>query len=441
VALSLGLLLAIFIALYRVFVSFQERDAAQEALRATNEGLENAVERRTQEIVDANQLLKEQIAERIKTQDALACALDEIRVDREKLDEILRSVPDGVVVADDSLNVLHMNAAAERILGLSLDDLLGQPIGKLNDNVDFTDKIRQRLNIVHGLRAFDIELPCGQSQEICVYQVRVSQFVPEEGTSPGIVLLIRDVTREREIDRMKNAFLGMAAHELNTPLATIIGYAELLTAKETSGNFSHQQQEDYLRLIHDKALALGGLIDDLLDISRVESGQQLPLNYQQFDLKEKVSTVLQSYRDGDGDHEFELVLPAEEAHICADEARLEQVLEHLVSNAVKYSPGGGVVRIELVLRDSAYGLSFTDQGIGMNEEQLAHIYDRFYRVDSTDTAVQGVGLGMSIVRHIVQAHSGEINIESHLGRGTKVSITLPVMPPQGTAEKSQPFKS
>jgi len=440
VLLTLGFLLAIFIALYRAYISLQERDAAEEALKRANEDLERRVAERTRELVDANELLTEQIAERIRAQDALAKIMEEIRVDREKLDQILQSVPDGVVVANGALQVLHMNSAAESILGTTLDDVLGESISKLSHNVDFIKKVGQRLNLTHIPQSFDFELACDE-HKTCVYQVRISQFLSDETESPGVVLLIRDVTREREIERMKSAFLGMAAHELNTPLTTIIGYTELLTDKETAGNFDSKQQKDCLRLIHDKALALGGLIDDLLDISRVESGRPLFLNIQEFDLNELIRNVSAPYQAKSPADRFELTLLEGGAPICADRVRVEQVVSHLVSNAVKYSPGGGPIQLCLDVSDDQYALSVVDQGIGMNAEQLEHIFDRFYRADATDTAVQGVGLGMSIVRHIVLAHHGEVKVESQPGQGTRVLVTLPKLPPQGTTDSRQPFKS
>jgi signal transduction histidine kinase len=131
-------------------------------------------------------------------------------------------------------------------------------------------------------------------------------------------------------------------------------------------------------------------------------------------------------------------LPEDAPPLCADQSRLEQVVEHLISNAIKYSPKGGTVRVGLRLLDDRFELCVTDEGIGMNEEQLAHIYDRFYRADASDTAVQGVGLGMSIVRHIVLAHHGDIHIESQLGNGTRVCITLPITPPAADDTARQP---
>lgn len=437
--LSLGFLLAIFIALYRAYVTFQEREVAEEALQLANEELEQRVDERTRELSDANQKLTVQIAERAQAQIALGQALEESKVDREKLEEILRSVPDGVVVTDGGLHVLHMNAAAEKILGTPLETSLGRSISTLSQDVDFIKKVGQRLNVAHGSNLFDFESLDEPTQKARVYQVRISQFVFEGTETPGVVLLIRDVTREREVERMKSAFLAMAAHELNTPLTTIIGYAELLTAKETADQFDADQKKDFLLLIHNKALALGGLIDDLLDISRVESGRSLSLSYQEFSFDAMIREVVDPYCEGDDLHQFEVTLPDEPARLCADRSRLEQVVVHLISNAVKYSPEGGCVKVSLVLLDGKYEVTVEDDGIGMNEEQLAHIFDRFYRADSSDTAVQGVGLGMSIVRNIVLAHRGDIKVNSQPGNGTKVCVTLPMVPPVEHAESGQPF--
>lgn len=438
IALSLGFFLAICFSLYRTYVSFQERDAADEALRVVNEELEMRVAERTMELSDANEQLTAQFAERTQAQIALKQALEESKVDRERLDVILQSVPDGVVVANGELNVLHLNSAAEEILGTSLERVLGQSVAKLNQNVDFVKKVGQRLNVAHASRSFDFELSCGDAQKTRIYQVRISQFVSDQTESPGVILLIRDVTREREVEQMKSAFLGMAAHELNTPLTTIIGYSELLTTEETAVTFSAAQQKEFLQLIHGKALALGGLIDDLLDISRVESGRSLPLDYQLFAFGELVHKVVSRSREEHHNHVFEVELP-ESAPLYADQARLEQVVGQLIGNAVKYSPDGGRVMVALSSSDDHYELIVEDEGIGMDDEQLSHIFDRFYRADSSDTAVQGVGLGMSLVRNIVLAHHGAINVDSQPGRGTLVRVVLPATLPIDNDEAPQPF--
>lgn len=437
--LSLVFMVAICIALKRTYLSFQERDAAEESLKVANEALEERVIERTKELSEANEQLIEQIAERTQAQIALAGAMEDIKVDREKLNGILSSVPDGVVLTDKALNVMHMNATAERILDTPLEKVLGQSISQINHEVDFRKKVAQKLNITHGSRSFDLELSRENSSYSEIYQVRVSQMVADEEESAGVILLLRDVTREREVERMKSAFLSMATHELNTPLTTIIGYSELLTSTETEDKFSAEQRRDCLLLIHDKALSLGALVDDLLDVSRVEAGSPLSLDYQEFDFDSMIREVVDSYDGEDALHEFVVTLVGEASQIIADRLRLKQVVDHLISNAVKYSPEGGRISVALNLNDDKYELNVEDEGIGMDEGQLVHVFDRFYRADSSDTAVHGVGLGMSIVRNIVLAHHGDIQVESQLGEGTRVMVSLPKSPPEGQLESPLPF--
>lgn len=427
VLLSGGFVVAMVLALNKAKVSLEERGKAESALRQMNEELEGRVAGRTAELSEANVQLTSEIAERTLAQMALSQALEDSRRDREKLDGILRSVSDGLVVTDYQLAVLHMNAAAEKLLGIPLEKALGQPLDRLSGVTTFPTKVRGLLANTRSSHVFDFELPGTDPRHPRVFEARFSRLESDQDR-PGAILLIHDVTREREVEQMKNAFLGMAAHELNTPLTAILGFTELLTQQETISQLGAEQTDEYLRLIHQKALALSRLIDDLLDISRVEAGQPLALDISPVHLDELLREVLRPYQDSRPRHQFELHLVTPQAQVEADPGRLRQVFDNLLSNAVKYSPQGGAIRVIVEGGGDRYQVRVVDQGIGMNAEQVEHIFDRFYRADSSNTAVQGVGLGMSIVRHIVLAHQGEIDVASQPGAGTTVRIDLPVRP-------------
>jgi signal transduction histidine kinase len=434
---SAGFLTAMLLALNKARVSLGERDRAESALRQVNAELEERVATRTAELSMANTQLTAEIAERTLARMALSQALEDSRHDREKLDGILRSVGDGLIVTDHCLVVLHMNAAAEKLLELPLETALGQPLGRLAAGANLSHLVRNLPAAGSNPATFDFELPGEDPRRPRVYQVRVSPLESDQGQA-GLVLLLHDVTRERELDRMKNAFLGMAAHELNTPLASILGFSELLTSADSAARLTPQQREEYLQLIHGKGLDLSRLVDDLLDISRVEAGQSLALDCQAMRLDDLVREVLQHYQGKNPRHRFELHCVTAQTAIQADPVRIRQVLNNLVSNAVKYSPQGGVIKV--VVADGRAGrcrFSVIDEGIGMTAEQVEHSFDSFYRADSSNTAVQGAGLGMSIVRHIVQAHRGEIWLESQLGLGTSVHVELPLRsPPCSQADRA-----
>lgn len=425
--LSIGFLAAMLVALQKARGWFAEREVAEKNLRQVNEELETRVAKRTAELSTANVQLTREVTERALAQTALCQALEDSRRDREKLDGILRSAADGLVVTDGQLAVLHMNTAAEKLLDLPLEKALGQPLDRWGGASGLPDKARTLLAGSTGPTIFDFELPGENPKHPRVYQARISRLETDHDQS-GVVLLIRDVTREREVDRMKNAFLGMAAHELNTPLAAILGFSELLTFTDEAHPITPEQREEYLQLIHNKALELSRLVDDLLDISRVEAGQPLILDYEAVRLDDLLREVLRPFQEKSQRHRFELHFASARTEIAADRGRIRQVFNNLISNAVKYSPKGGLIKVSLESNGGTFHLSVSDEGIGMTAEQVEHMFDKFYRADSSNTAVQGVGLGMSIVRHIILAHRGEIRVESQTGVGTTILVDLPLSP-------------
>jgi signal transduction histidine kinase len=247
-----------------------------------------------------------------------------------------------------------------------------------------------------------------------------------EGRLSGTITLLQDITRERELDQLKDEFISTAAHELRTPLTTVMGYVELLQHKDEYA-FSPEEQREFLELIYQKSEILAKIMDDLLDLSRLRAGHLIVLKKSPEDLVGLIGEAVASYREVTKKHVFVLDLPDSPLRFSLDAGKIGQVLENLLSNAVKFSPAGGSITVRARCTDGEVQVIVADQGIGMGPEQIERIFEKFYRVDASMTAISGFGLGMHIVRSIVEAHGGRIWVESEPGRGTRVHFTLPLM--------------
>jgi|GEM_PF-1433120 len=228
-----------------------------------------------------------------------------------------------------------------------------------------------------------------------------------------------------KIDEVKSQFISIAAHELRTPVATIMGYTELLSDQDMIGSFNDKQRRDFLATIYESSERLSTIIDDILDVSRIESGQRLPLQKTPLSIKDLLEKVLHRLSLKSSRHVNLEIKPEVPERLLFDGHRIDQVIENLLSNAIKYSPKQSPISIVVEADGHRCSITVTDHGIGMSDEQKSYIFDKFYRADSSDTAVQGLGLGMSIVKQIIDDHDGTISIDSTLGEGTSVRFALP----------------
>ena len=227
-------------------------------------------------------------------------------------------------------------------------------------------------------------------------------------------------------DQLKSEFISTAAHELRTPLSSIMGYAELLSQTQEVSSLPPEKRQEFLALIVDKAELLARIIGDLVDISKIENGYRLELQKKPTNIRKTIANMLEHYEQKAPQHAFGLRTGNDFPEtVVVDEGRIVQVLENLLSNAVKYSPNGGLVELVAVAKPGQLHFSVIDQGIGMSPFVLERIFDKFYRANASDPAVQGLGLGMSIVKEIVEAHGGEVKAESAHGSGTKIHFTVP----------------
>jgi PAS domain S-box-containing protein len=426
---ALGLLCTTLLVLSRAYDNYMARERAEALLKEANEVLEDRVRQRTEELSRANQTLSAEITERRKAQQAQKSAFEQALEARNRIDAIISSVADAILVTDQQDRLVLINPAAETLFGVRAKEVVG---AHLPEVIGFDSLLLQiskaRVQLKEkGLAEFDFSMQVeGQER---VYQGRTSRLLDASAAlSRGLVLLIHDVTRERQIDRMKSEFVSMAAHELQTPLTMVLGYSELLL--DPSKDFAPEEQKDFLHIVNDKAIELSRLVDDILDLSRIEEGKGLKLTFRPLSLGQICQRLVTRFERDHRQHRFLLDLPPQEPTIEADGVRLMQVVENLLSNAVKYSPDGGLIRVVVHPREDRLQLDVIDQGIGMREEEKNRAFERFYRADASNTAIRGVGLGLSISRYIVNAHRGDIHIFSSKGQGTRVEVSLPLTQPK-----------
>jgi len=421
--LALILLSLLYYALHHADLSIRGKKEAEESLKRANEELELRVAERAGELLKANTNLTREIAERTLSQMALSEALAEMHGDKEKIAGILRSVNDGLLVIDSDNKIVMMNRPAENILAVRQTEVIGTPLSQAIKDTNLRNILTSLLSS-QTISPLDFKSPDTASGQQNIYQARTSQLRDKEGSVHGTVILMQKVTQERQIEQMKADFLAMAAHELSTPLATIIGYADLLTG-EDKPEISAELQQESLMYIHDKANALARMVDDLLDISRAESGQDLSINKVSFDLNQMLKSTVRHYSETSSSHSIVHKQTVPNGEILADPTRMGQVLDNLIINAIKYTPTGGYIHISDWRDENFHHIEIKDDGVGMTPDQILHVFDKFYRADASNTAKPGIGLGMSITKHIIEGHGGAISVTSEPGRGTEILFNLP----------------
>lgn len=354
------------------------------------------------------------------TEQALQTAVAAAENARDRIDVILKSISDGLIVTDSDNRVQLINEAAQRMLGVDGQAGVDRAVESLLNLPAYADQLAQTWKLGQAPPPQDLELH--QQGELRVIESRTTLVRNPKKDQAGMITILQDVTRMRDMDRMKSEFISTAAHELRTPLAAILGFTELLL----QGDFDSAQQREFLSIIEGRAETLTQIVDDLLDLSRIESGRLMALDRSLCTLDAIVIPLVAQYRLATSLHQFETVLSADEGELWIDRGKIGQVMENLLSNAVKYSPDGGIIRVTGRSCQGNYEVTVSDQGIGMTPLQMERVFDKFYRADTGNTAIGGLGLGMAIARNIVEAHGGKIWVESTLGQGTQAHFSLPM---------------
>jgi PAS domain S-box-containing protein len=343
---------------------------------------------------------------------------------------ILESITDGVVVTDVEGKIVIVNQSAQKLLGVSEEEAAGQDVRYLYRNVpaDVTDSVVEAMSKLIAAGTIPPYPPQAEvllELEELTISARFAPILDEEGES-GIVTVLRDITREREIAQAKSDFVSIVAHELRTPMTSIKGYADLIL-NGAAGPVSETQMQ-FLRVIRNNVERLATLVNDLLDLSRIEAGR-VKLNLLPLHMDEVTHEVVDSLQGeiARRNLKLEVETPSDLPLVQGDRNRIVQVLTNLVSNAYKYTPPGGRITLALHPINGELQVHVSDTGIGIASEDVDRVFERFFRADHEMVHEQaGTGLGLPIAKSIVEMHGGRMWVKSELGKGSTFSFSLPV---------------
>ncbi len=347
--------------------------------------------------------------------------------------QVFKSSPDPVMLVKlGNGAIIDVNSAFETLTGDDRNTVIEKKLSELDfwNSPEERDDFYDQLNQAEKIDNFGAEFLL---QDQSVRDVLLSAQTVKIAGEACVLIGIRDISKIKEaekalitIDTLRQEFISTAAHELRTPLSVLIGYSELLTDPELAAGLSDQRRLDALGTIKEKGHVLNQIVDDLLDINRIEAGLKFVIKSETINPSLLLKKVFEEIKLKVTKCELVLQCPEEEVtQLVCDSQRILQAIENLMSNAVKYSHEGGLVTLAGTDHPDCYEISVTDDGIGMTPDQIERIFEKFYRVDSSNTAVGGLGLGMNIVKEIINAHHGSITIDSSLGKGTCVKVRLP----------------
>ncbi|MCZ6820981.1 MAG: ATP-binding protein [Calditrichaeota bacterium] len=351
--------------------------------------------------------------------------LNKIINEKNKTETILKNIADGVIVTDPQQKILLINSVAQRWFGRDSENLENAALETTVNNEALVAFIKEIASASGSkIESVEITLDPLDGWKPVTLQARAACMTNEKNELIGIVSILRDITREKEIDRLKTELVSMVAHELRSPLTCISGFSELLL----DNSVTRQQSEEYASIILKESSRLNDLINKFLDISKIEAGKS-QLHKTPVDMKMLIQKVL-DFNSQLADRKnisVEFLAPEEVLLLDVDRDMMEQAILNLFSNAVKYSPEAAKVKVRLSELDDQITIDVEDTGYGISEKSLPHIFGKFYRVTDND-AVQdttGSGLGLPLVKEIVEIHGGKIRVSSVLGQGSTFSFILP----------------
>lgn len=374
-----------------------------------------------QALNDTSVLLAQQLIllqDSMKTHQAQA---RQLAAQNDQLGAIFSNSPDGLLTFNRDGKVEFANQAFLRLVDLREDEVIGQ------DDLSLDAKLRERA--LDASEFGGLAASFGPTKQVLTLRSdrpRVLSISGRQTTASAVslVLYVHDDTRQHELDRMKSEFLSLAAHELRTPMASIFGFVELLINRE----FSDAKRIDLLNRVHRQSKLMINILNELLDLARIEARGAADFKFEPFELSELVADAIKDFNPPAGREPPQVTLPSYAMPVTVDRQKMQQVLINTLSNAYKYSPDGEAVSVSFCVDEPPegrrhFGVEVRDRGVGLSPEHLARMGERFFRAD-TSGHIPGTGLGVSLVKELLDLMGGRLQIESELGRGTCVTLWL-----------------
>lgn len=410
-ALGITIILGYFIA---ASITGPIRDVTVKAAKMAGGDFDQVVEVKSNDEIGQLASMFNHLTARLKT------SLQEISREKQKLDTILTDMADGVVATDMQGNLIHINPKALEMLSLSREEAEGMNFDGLFSPINDRLTLKNIGSDETGWSGHEVlEMPNGSK-----LRASYAPYRSEEEEINGVVLLLQDITEHERLEKMRKEFVANVSHELKTPLTTIKSYAETMLEGEVE---DPAMQERFLQVIDDEADRMARLVRDLLQLSNLDY-QQMKWDPKPVDLQALMDKVLRNIDHSIQEKKHTLVYtpPVTALYTYGDEDAIEQVIINIISNAIKYTPEQGELRLYLEEEQSTVSLTVQDNGIGIPSQDMPRIFERFYRVDKARSReMGGTGLGLSIAQQIIEAHGGSIHLYSRESKGTRVVIRLP----------------
>ncbi|WP_077329770.1 cell wall metabolism sensor histidine kinase WalK [Virgibacillus siamensis] len=339
--------------------------------------------------------------------------------ERRKLSSVLSNMSDGVIATDKSGAVSLMNDAAAKLIGVNPDEAQGAYL------MDLLQLDEKTVDITDLPDTGSIIIDFSEDDDIFLIRANFSTISDEEDDITGFITVISDVTEQEKVEQERREFVSNVSHELRTPLTTMRSYIEALTEgawedKEIAPRFLGVAQNETERMIR--------MVNDLLQLSKMDSKEH-PLQKEKVEFIEFYHHVIDRFEMNvtEGIH-LERELPKGKYYVWMDKDKMMQVLDNIITNAMKYSPEGGTIRFRAAKQKNHLMISVEDEGMGISYDKVDKIFERFYRVDKARTRkLGGTGLGLAISQELVESHDGKIWAKSKEGKGTTILFTLPLM--------------